>query len=115
MLFDPAGDAYQVSLPVALAISGTLVLLFGFALTKAARVRRMPPAVGAHRLIGEPGEVRSDDLVFVDGELWQARSANAEPLEPGEHVVVESVDPEGLHLVVVGSPQTAPPIPAERT
>jgi hypothetical protein len=29
--------------------------------------------------------------------------------------VVESVDPEGLHLVVVGSPQSAPPISAERT
>ena len=59
MLFDPAGDAYQVSLPVALAISGTLVLLFGFALTKAAQARRMPAAVGAHRLVGEPGEVRA--------------------------------------------------------
>ena len=39
MLFDPAGDAYQVSLPVALAIAGTLALLFGFALTKAAQAR----------------------------------------------------------------------------
>jgi membrane-bound serine protease (ClpP class) len=115
MLFDPAGDAYQVSLPVALAISGTLVLLFGFALTKAAKARRMPAAVGAHRLVGEPGEVRGAGLVFVDGELWHAHTANGEPLEPGEHVVVESVDPEGLHLVVVGSPHTAPPIPAERT
>jgi hypothetical protein len=27
MLFDPAGDAYQVSLPVALAIAGTLTVL----------------------------------------------------------------------------------------
>jgi membrane-bound serine protease (ClpP class) len=115
MLFDPAGDAYQVSLPVALAIAGTLVLLFGFALTKAAKVRRMPSAVGAHRLVGVPGEVRSEGLVFVDGELWQARSANDEPLQPGGHVVVEAVDPEGLHLVVVGSPETAQPIPAERT
>jgi membrane-bound serine protease (ClpP class) len=114
MLFDPAGDAYQVSLPVALAISGTLVLLFGFALTKAAQVRRMPAAVGAHRLVGVPGQVRGEGLVFVDGELWHARTADGEPLEPGEHIVVEAVDPEGLHLVV-GSPQTAPPIPAERT
>jgi membrane-bound serine protease (ClpP class) len=114
MLFDPAGDAYQVSLPVALAISGTLVLLFGFALTKAAQVRRMPAAVGAHRLVGEAGVVRGEGLVFVDGELWHARTTNGEPLEPGEQVVVESVDPEGLHLIV-GSPQTAPPIPAERT
>ena len=40
MLFDPAGDAYQVSMPVAVAIAGTLALLFGLALTKAAQVRR---------------------------------------------------------------------------
>jgi membrane-bound serine protease (ClpP class) len=114
MLFDPAGDAYQVSLPVALSISGTLMLLFGFALTKAAQARRMPAAVGAHRLVGEPGLVRGDGLVFVDGELWHARTAGGAPLELGERVVVEAVDPEGLHLVV-GSAQPAPAVPAERT
>ena len=35
MLFDPAGDAYQVSLPVAIAIAATFALLIGFALAKA--------------------------------------------------------------------------------
>ena len=114
LLFDPAGDTYQVSLPVAVTISGTLVLLFGFALTKAAQARRMPAMVGAHRLVGAPGQVRGDGLVFVDGELWHADTADGTPLEPGESVVVESVDPEGLHLVV-GSSQPAPALPAERT
>jgi membrane-bound serine protease (ClpP class) len=114
MLFDPAGEAYQVSMPVALSIAGTLMLLFGFALTKAAQARRMPAAVGAHRLVGAPGQVRGDDLVFVDGELWHARSADGTPLAPGERVVVEAVDPEGLRLVV-GSAQPAPSLPAERT
>jgi membrane-bound serine protease (ClpP class) len=114
MLFDPAGEAYQVSMPVALSIAGTMMLLFGFALTKAAQARRMPAAVGAHRLVGEPGQVRGEGLVFVDGELWHARNAKGLPLEPGEHVVVEAVDPEGLQLIV-GSTQPAEPIPAERT
>ena len=107
LLFDPAGEAYQVSLPVALAISGTLMLLFGFALTKAAQARRMPASVGAHRLVGERAQVRGEHLVFVDGELWQARSADGSPLEPGEAVVVEAVDQEGLRLTV-GSPVPAP-------
>jgi membrane-bound serine protease (ClpP class) len=114
MLFDPAGDAYQVSLPVALSIAATLMLMFGFALTKAAQARRMPAAVGAHRLVGETAQVRGLDLVFVDGELWHARTADGLPLEPGERVVVEAVDQEGLRLVV-GSAQPATPIPAERT
>jgi membrane-bound serine protease (ClpP class) len=107
LLFDPAGPAYQVSLPVALTISGTLTLLFGFALTKAAQARRMPASVGTHRLIGELARVRGDHLVFVDGELWQAHSADGSSLEPGEDVVVEAVDQEGLRLTV-GSPVPAP-------
>ena len=114
MLFDPAGDAYQVSLPVALAIAGTLALLFGLALTKAAQVRRVPVAVGSHRLVGEAATVRDEHLVFVEGELWHARSADGAPLVPGDHVVVEGVEPDTLELVV-GSPQPAPTLQAERT
>jgi membrane-bound serine protease (ClpP class) len=114
MLFDPAGDAYQVSLPVALAIAGTLALLFGLALTKAAQVRRVPVAVGSHRLVGEPAVVRAENLVFVDGELWHARSADGSALVAGEHVLVEGVEPDTLELVV-GSPQPAPTLQAERT
>jgi membrane-bound serine protease (ClpP class) len=114
MLFDPAGDAYQVSMPVALAISGTLLVLFGFAITKAAQVRRTPPEVGTHRLVGHTAAVRGDRLVFVDGELWQARSADGAPLVPGERVVVEDVEPDSLRLVV-GSPQPAPSLQPERT
>jgi len=107
LLFDPAGEAHQVSLPVALAISGTLMLLFGFAMTKAAQTRRMPVSVGAHRLVGEQANVRAGNLVFVDGELWQARSADGRSLEPGADVIVEAVDQEGLRLTV-GSPVPAP-------
>jgi membrane-bound serine protease (ClpP class) len=100
MLFDPAGEAYQVSLPVALAIAGTLMLLFGFALTKAAQARRMPATVGSHKLVGVKADVRADDLVFVDGELWHARSVDGSSLEPGAQVVVEAVDQEELRLTV---------------
>ena len=114
MLFDPAGDAYQVSAPVAVAIAGTLALLFGFALTKAAQVRRVPVAVGSHRLVGEPAVVRGENLVFVDGELWHARGADDVPLVPGDQVIVEGVEPETLELVV-GSPQPAPTLEPERT
>ena len=114
MLFDPAGDAYQVSMPVAVAIGGTLALLFGFALTKAAQVRRVPVAVGSHRLVGEPAVVRGENLVFLDGELWHARTADERPLVPGDQVIVEEVEPETLELVV-GSPEPAPTLQPERT
>lgn len=114
LLFDPAGPAYQISLPVALAISGTLMLLFGFALTKAAQTRKLPTAVGTHRLVGAAAQVRDVGLVFIDGELWHAHSADGAPLEPGARVVVEAVDQETLRLTV-GSSVPARPLPAERT
>ncbi len=100
MLFDPAGEAYQVSIQLALAIAITLALLFGFAFTKAAQARRRPAAVGAHRLVGEPAQVRGEGHVFVDGELWRARTADGSPLRPGERVRVESVHQDELELVV---------------
>ena len=99
MLFDPAGPAYQVSLQVALAIALTLAVLFGIAFTKAAKSRRRPAEVGAHTLTGADGVVRRDGLVFVNGELWRARSTDDRPLVPGDHVRVEGVDAE-LRLVV---------------
>jgi membrane-bound serine protease (ClpP class) len=104
MLFDPAGEAYQVSLPVALAIAGTLTVLLGFAIAKVVRIRRLPPAVGITHLIGDEGIVRRNGMVFVNGELWRARSADDSPLVTGERVRVEGIE-EGLRLLV-GSRET---------
>jgi membrane-bound serine protease (ClpP class) len=102
MLFDPAGEAYQVSLWTALGIAGTLAVVIGIALTRVAKVARRPAEVGLGRLVGEEGETRRNGYVFVDGELWRARTANGAPLVPGERIRVEAVD-DGLELVVVGS------------
>jgi membrane-bound serine protease (ClpP class) len=99
MLFDPAGDAYQVSLPVALGIAATLALLLGIALTRVVRVARRPAAVGVHGLVGAEGVVRRDGLVSVMGELWRARAEDEAPLVPGEHVRVLQVE-DDLRLVV---------------
>jgi membrane-bound serine protease (ClpP class) len=102
MLFDPAGDAYQVSTKVALAIAGTLVLLMGFVAFKIVQVRRAPVVTGTSELIGQVGVVRQHldpvGLVFVHGELWRAQTADG-PLEPGQTVRVEGID-DGLTLTV---------------
>ena len=102
MLFDPAGEAYQVSLPVAVGIAGTLTLLLGVALTRVVKAARRPAAVGTQGMIGHEGVVARDGLVQVNGELWHAHTEDGAPLVPGEHVRVERVE-EGLQLVV-GSP-----------
>src|SRR5215218_1938113 len=100
MLFDPAGDAYQVSTTVALAIAGTLVVLMGFVAFKIVQVRRAPVVTGTSELIGQVGVVRQplDPVVFVHGELWRAQTADG-PLEPGQTVRVEAID-DGLTLTV---------------
>jgi membrane-bound serine protease (ClpP class) len=99
LLFDPAGPGYQVSLPVALAIAGTITAFLVFAVAKVVQVRRKPAEVGVHKLVGASGVVRRNGLVSVRGELWQARAADGEPLAIGDEVAVEAVD-GGLVLVV---------------
>ena len=103
MLFDPAGDAYQVSLPVALGIAATLALLLGFAFTRVLRVARSPAAVGADRLVGAEAVVRRGGLVSLKGELWRAHTSDESPLVPGERVRVEGVEKD-LRLLVGSVP-----------
>jgi membrane-bound serine protease (ClpP class) len=102
MLFEPAGDAYEVSLPVVLAIAGTLAALFGIAFGKALQARRAKPKTGADELAEQIGVVRQtldpDGFVFVNGELWRARSTDG-PIQAGEPVQVKHVD-DGLVLEV---------------
>ena len=99
MLFDPAGEAYQVSLTVAIGIAATLALLLGVALTRVVKVARRPAAVGVEGLVGHEGIVRRGGQVQLAGELWRARSSDGAPLVAGEIVRVEQID-EDLRLVV---------------
>jgi membrane-bound serine protease (ClpP class) len=108
MLFDPAGEAYQVSVWVALAIAGTLALLLGVALSRVVKARRNPVEVGVNSLVGGAAVVRREGWVAVGGELWRARSADGVPLVPGDEVVVEAVE-DDLELVV-GAPRPTQPV-----
>ena len=105
MLFDPAGNAYQVSLWTAIAIAGSLALLMGVALSRVVKARRNPVEVGVTQLVGDDAVVRREGWVAVGGELWRARTPDGRPLVPGEHVTVESVE-DGLELVVGSSNPT---------
>ena len=81
-----------MSLPVAIAIAGSVALFMAFAVAKVVQVRRQPVAVGTSNLIGTPGVVRRGGLVAVKGELWQAQSTDGEELTTGDEVVVEEID-----------------------
>jgi membrane-bound serine protease (ClpP class) len=102
MLFDPAGSAYQVSLPVALGVAATMAAMVGLAVAKIVQVRRAGVVTGQEELIGQVGVVRQaldpEGLVFVHGELWRARTGG-ETVGPGQTVRVEGLD-DGLTLRV---------------
>ena len=95
MLFHNAPAPYNnVNTPLLVTFAATLGAFWAFALTKAVQVRRRPVTVGPQTMVGEIGEARRDDLVFVHGELWRARPADGTPLRPGQRVRVSGVGPE---------------------
>src|SRR5215210_6623120 len=101
MLFHNAPAPYDdVNTPLLIAFALAIGGLWDFALTKAVQVRRRPVSVGPQAIVGEVGEARRDDLVFVHGELWRARATDGEPLRPGQRVRVSGVGPELLLEVV---------------
>jgi len=95
LLFHNAPAPYNnVNTPLVILFAATLGLFWVFALTKAVQVRRRPVSVGPQTIVGEIGEARRDDMVFVHGELWRARSGDGVPLRPGQQVRVAGVGPE---------------------
>jgi membrane-bound serine protease (ClpP class) len=97
MLFQNA-PGFHTSKPLVISIAVVLGAVWAFALSKAVEVRRRPVEVGAQLIAGSVGEVRDNGLVFVNGELWEARTPGGEQLRPGDRVRVESLD--GLVLTV---------------
>ena len=87
LLFDPAGDAYEVSIWVALAIALTLALVIGVAMAKVSRCAARRPQTGEEELVGDsrrraPARSTRTGTVFVHGELWRART-RGRPDRPG--------------------------------
>jgi membrane-bound serine protease (ClpP class) len=97
MLFQNA-SGFQTSKPLVISVAVVLGAVWAFAMSKALEVRHRPVQVGAQLIAGSVGEVRENGLVFLNGELWEARAAGGEELHPGERVRVESLD--GLTLTV---------------
>ena len=98
LLFQNAPAPYHTSKPLVIGVAVGLGALWSIAVGKAWQVRRRPVTVGPEQIAGALGEVRRGGLVFVNGELWEARTAGGEELRPGERVQVESLD--GLVLTV---------------
>ncbi len=101
-LFDLPLPGFQPAVnPFLAIITSTLVIgFFWIIATKSLQAARMEPAQDLGSLIGMEGKARTDvsaeGSVFVDGELWSARSS--EPIHSGTTIRV--IDREGLVLIV---------------
>ena len=98
LLFQNEPGGYRVNLWLIVGLGGAIAIFWAFATGKAMAAQRQPVKTGAHTMVGQRGEVRAPGLVFVDGALWQAHTADDSELVTGEEVEVQAVD--GLQLTV---------------
>jgi membrane-bound serine protease (ClpP class) len=116
LLFNTDSDAYEVSVPVVIAVGLLLGGFMAFAVQKVVQARRNPVITGWEEMVGAEGVVREPvdpvGQVFVQGALWRASLADGAgdgghggALERGVRVRVESV--EGLTLRVRPVSRTA--------
>jgi membrane-bound serine protease (ClpP class) len=95
LLFHNAPAPYNnVNTPLVVAFALAIGGFWAIAITKSVQVRRRPVAVGPQMIVGQIGEARRDDMVFVHGELWRAKPDDGAPLRPGQRVRVSGVGPE---------------------
>jgi membrane-bound serine protease (ClpP class) len=95
LLFHNAPAPYNnVNTPLVITFALVVGGFWAIAISKAVQVRRRPVTVGPQTIVGEIGEARRDDLVFVHGELWRAKPEDGAPLRPGQRIRVSGVGPE---------------------
>ncbi len=98
LLFQNEPAAYRVNEWLIVGFGSAIGAFWVFATGKALAARRRPVETGVQMMIGQKAEVRAPGLVFVDGALWQAHTADDSDLVPGEQVEVQAID--GLQLTV---------------
>lgn len=93
VLFNSPGSApyFRVSVPFVIILSALIGgASFGLLLI-ALRAQNRPVLMGAQTLVGQAGDVRTANAVYVGGELWTAEAEDGQPLEVGQTVIVAEV------------------------
>lgn len=106
MLIESPAPFLQISWSIIASAVLLTVLFFLFAVGMGIRAQRKKPVSGKEATVGSIGIARTDidpeGKVFVDGELWTARSHH--PIRKGERVRVRSL--EHMQLVVEKAEQS---------
>jgi membrane-bound serine protease (ClpP class) len=100
LLIDSAEPYLQISLVVIVTTVLVVSAFFLFVVSFAVKAHRRKVATGKEGMVGEEGEMRTNDLAFVAGELW--RVVCDTPLEVGDKVRVLAVDNMRLKVEKMG-------------
>ncbi|MFC1475341.1 NfeD family protein, partial [Candidatus Zixiibacteriota bacterium] len=90
MLVDTVDPSLQVSMSVLISVVVFVGVLLIIALFLIIKDRRNKPFIGNEGMMGKIAEVRSNDMVYVDGALWKAEADD--DINPGDKVKIVSVD-----------------------
>ncbi|HUH17388.1 MAG TPA: nodulation protein NfeD [Methylomirabilota bacterium] len=110
LIDDTQAPFLEVSRPLIYGITLALVAFSLVAVRAVMRSRNRPVSISGTDMIGRTGVLRGTSSVYVEGELWEARSVSGEPT-PGKRARV--IAREGMTLIVEPLDEAAAEQPSE--
>ena len=102
ILFQGASPVFRVDPWLIAVVTITIAGLFAFVVNRAIRAHRKQAATGREELIGKRAVVKvvldPEGTIFFKGERWAAISEQGR-IEPGEEVIITSLDGLTLHVI----------------
>ena len=102
ILFQGASPVFRVDPWLIAVVTITIASLFAFVVNRAIRAHRKQAATGREELIGKRAVVKvaldPEGTIFFKGERWAAISEQGR-VEPGEEVIITSLDGLTLHVI----------------
>ncbi len=100
ILMDTESEAFQIAVPLIIAVAVFSVLLLVMVFGMLIRSRRVALVSGDSAMLGEKAEVMEDFIgqgqVWVHGELWQA--VTEQPVKKGQLIPIKAIN--GLKLIL---------------
>lgn len=100
ILIETDVEAFQLSIPVIVTVTGVTALFVFTLIAMAVRQRKKPVVSGREQMIGDIGSAIEDfsgnGSIYIHGEQWAARTTK--PIHKGQRVEVREMD--GLTLIV---------------
>jgi len=110
ILFQGAAPVFKIDPRLIGIVTAIIAGLFAFVVNRAIRAHRRQAATGREELVGKKAVVKvaldPEGTVFYKGERWSAISDQGR-VEPGEEVIITSIDGLTLHVVKKESVNTS--------